>query len=138
VATDIAARGIDVANVSHVINFDMPDTPQTYIHRIGRTGRAERSGEAYTLITDADRQMTSAIDRALGKPVNQRRLADFDYSAAPTPAAVSRRGRDPRKSTGGRPRGRKSRGRSAKGAFAWVSSKSAGRRSPRRAARSAA
>ena len=138
VATDIAARGIDVANVSHVINFDMPNTPQTYIHRIGRTGRAERSGEAYTLITDADRQMTNAINRALGKPVDQRRLSDFDYTAAPSPTEASRRSRASRKSTDGRTKGRKPKGRSAKGAFAWVSSKSAGRRRPRRAARSAA
>ena len=55
VATDIAARGIDVSSVSHVINFDMPSTPEAYIHRIGRTGRAERSGQAYTLVTQEDR-----------------------------------------------------------------------------------
>ena len=64
VATDIAARGIDVSNVSHVINYDMPSTPEAYIHRIGRTGRAERSGEAFTLITDEDKQMVKAIHGA--------------------------------------------------------------------------
>jgi superfamily II DNA/RNA helicase len=136
VATDIAARGIDVANVSHVINFDMPDTPQTYIHRIGRTGRAERTGEAYTLITDADRQMTCAIHRALGKPVERRTLADFNYAAAePKHAAASRRSRGSRKSPGGRTASRKPKGRSARGAFTWVSSKPAAR--VRRAARPA-
>lgn len=79
VATDIAARGIDVAKVSHVINFDMPATAETYIHRIGRTGRAERSGEAFTLITTEDQPMVKAIHRLMGAPVEQRILADFHY-----------------------------------------------------------
>ena len=56
VATDIAARGIDVSNVSHVINFDIPATPEAYIHRNGRTGRAECSGEAFTLVTKEPRR----------------------------------------------------------------------------------
>jgi superfamily II DNA/RNA helicase len=137
VATDIAARGIDVANVSHVINFDMPDTPETYIHRIGRTGRAQRSGEAYTLITEADRQMTSAIHRALGKPVDQRKLADFNYSAAkPKQANAPRASRGARRSPGGGTARRKPKNRSAKGAFTWVSSRSTGKSG--RAARPAA
>lgn len=80
VATDIAARGIDVSNVSHVINYDMPSTPEIYIHRIGRTGRAERSGEAFTLITDDDRQMVKAIHRIIGLPVERRTLSDFNYN----------------------------------------------------------
>ncbi len=79
VATDIAARGIDVSNVSHVINYDMPSTAETYIHRIGRTGRAKRNGEAYTLITEKDRQMARAIRSAIGKPVEDRTISDFDY-----------------------------------------------------------
>lgn len=91
VATDIAARGIDVSNVSHVINYDMPSTPETYIHRIGRTGRAERSGEAYTLITDEDRQMVKAIHGALGMPVEQRTLANFNYHV-PMAATANQRG----------------------------------------------
>lgn len=81
VATDIAARGIDVSNVSHVINYDMPSTPETYIHRIGRTGRAEHNGEAFTLITDEDKQMVRAIHGAIGMPVEQRTLEDFNYHA---------------------------------------------------------
>ena len=80
VATDIAARGIDVTNVSHVINYDMPSTPEIYIHRIGRTGRAERSGEAFTLITDDDRQMVKEIHRIIGLPVERRTLPDFNYN----------------------------------------------------------
>jgi superfamily II DNA/RNA helicase len=101
VATDIAARGIDVANVSHVINFDMPDTSHTYIHRIGRTGRAERSGEAYSLITEADRQMAVAIQRTLGKPVERRKLAGFNYSVAkPKLANILRSSNGSRRSRG--------------------------------------
>jgi ATP-dependent RNA helicase RhlE len=87
VATDIAARGIDVTRVSHVINFDIPSTPEAYIHRIGRTGRATRNGDAFTLVTGDDRDMVRAIDRVLGLRVERRTLADFDYSqSAPRPA----------------------------------------------------
>jgi ATP-dependent RNA helicase RhlE len=81
VATDIAARGIDVAQISHVINYDMPSTPEAYIHRIGRTGRAARSGDAFTLVTEEDHAMVRAIDRVLGRRVDRRILADFDYQA---------------------------------------------------------
>jgi ATP-dependent RNA helicase RhlE len=72
VATDIAARGIDIANVSHVINYDIPDTPDAYIHRIGRTGRATRTGDAFTLLTEEDSQMAGAIDRIIGSKVERR------------------------------------------------------------------
>jgi ATP-dependent RNA helicase RhlE len=81
VATDIAARGIDVCQISHVINYDMPDTPDAYIHRIGRTGRADQSGDALTLITSDDKQMVNAIDRIIGSKVERRTLTDFDYNA---------------------------------------------------------
>lgn len=81
VATDIAARGIDVSSISHVINYDMPDTAEAYTHRIGRTGRAARTGDAFTLVTDEDADMVRAIERALGAPVERRRLPDFDYGA---------------------------------------------------------
>jgi ATP-dependent RNA helicase RhlE len=94
VATDIAARGIDVSNVSHVINFDVPATPEAYIHRIGRTGRAEHKGEAFTLITSEDRPMVSAIRRILGSPIEQRILPDFDYGRPePVPAVRTVGGR---------------------------------------------
>jgi len=83
VATDIAARGIDVTQVSHVINYDIPSTPEAYIHRIGRTGRATRSGEAFTLITGDDKDMLRSINQAIGASIERRTLADFDYNAAP-------------------------------------------------------
>ena len=93
VATDIAARGIDVSNVSHVINYDMPGTSEIYIHRIGRTGRAERNGEAFSLITDEDKQLVRAINRAVGMPVEQRTLPGFNYQAPVSPIAKKRRRR---------------------------------------------
>ena len=86
VATDIAARGIDVATISHVINYDIPDTADTYIHRIGRTGRAERLGDALTLVTSEDRDMIRDIERRLKAPIERRTLPDFDYNV-PAPMA---------------------------------------------------
>ncbi|MEZ4870237.1 MAG: DEAD/DEAH box helicase [Caldilineaceae bacterium] len=80
VATDIAARGIDVAEISHVINFDMPDTVDAYTHRIGRTGRAEQSGEAYTFAVPADAPMVREIEKVLKTTLEQRQLPGFDYS----------------------------------------------------------
>jgi ATP-dependent RNA helicase RhlE len=84
VATDVAARGIDVTRISHVINYDIPSTPEAYIHRIGRTGRAARSGEAFTLVTGEDKDMVRAINRIIGSEVEQRILSTFDY-ASPAP-----------------------------------------------------
>ena len=84
VATDIAARGIDVTQISHVINYDIPSTPEAYIHRIGRTGRATRTGDAFTLITAEDTSMAHAIDRVLGARVERRTLPDFDYNLLAT------------------------------------------------------
>ncbi len=80
VATDIAARGIDVLSISHVINYDMPDTPEAYTHRIGRTGRAERTGEAYTMVTVEDDADVRAVERLLGQRLERRTLRGFDYS----------------------------------------------------------
>jgi ATP-dependent RNA helicase RhlE len=85
VATDIAARGIDVSNISHVINYDMPDCADNYIHRIGRTGRIGNTGEAFTLITIEDVPMVKALERLLKNPIERRTLADFNYDA-PAPA----------------------------------------------------
>ncbi len=79
VATDIAARGIDVSQVACVYNYDMPDTPETYTHRIGRTGRAERSGQALSLTTRDDVSMLRAVERLLGKPMEKCHLDGFDY-----------------------------------------------------------
>ena len=80
VATDIAARGIDVSQISHVINYDIPSTPEAYIHRIGRTGRATCTGDAFTLVTAEDNGMAAAIDRVLGSRVERRKLPEFDYN----------------------------------------------------------
>jgi ATP-dependent RNA helicase RhlE len=82
VATDIAARGIDVTRVSHVVNYDIPGTADAYIHRIGRTGRAACSGDAYTLVAGDDSDMVQAIERVLGGPVERRTLDGFDYGVA--------------------------------------------------------
>lgn len=72
VATDIAARGIDVSGVSHVVNYDLPDTVETYIHRTGRTGRADQSGQAYTFAAAEDRKMIDMIEKALGKKMTDQ------------------------------------------------------------------
>ena len=79
VATDIAARGIDVAALGHVVNFDVPAASEDYIHRVGRTGRAEATGEAYTFVAPQDEAALRAIERALGKPLPRVLLSDFDY-----------------------------------------------------------
>ena len=79
VATDIAARGIDVSKVTHVINFDMPDTVDAYTHRIGRTGRALQSGDAFTFAVKEDEPLLRSIERVLGAPIEKKSLADFDY-----------------------------------------------------------
>ena len=84
VATDIAARGIDVSQISHVINFDITDTPEAYVHRIGRTGRAAKTGDAYTLVTAQDDAMIRTIERKLGKSIERRTLEGFDYRKVPT------------------------------------------------------
>jgi ATP-dependent RNA helicase RhlE len=91
VATDIAARGLDISQISHVINYDIPDTTEAYTHRIGRTGRMARTGDAFTLVTPEDDEMVRAIERALGRRVERRTLPDFDYAAPdtrPTPSGT--------------------------------------------------
>ena len=79
VATDIAARGLDIANVSHVINFDVPQHPEDYVHRIGRTGRAESAGDAFTLMVAEDASHVQAIERFIGQKVERVKLENFDY-----------------------------------------------------------
>ena len=85
VATDIAARGLDVESISHVVNFDMPDTADAYIHRIGRTGRAQRTGDAFTLVTPEDNDLIRTLERIMGKPLERKTLPDFDYSPPAPP-----------------------------------------------------
>ena len=122
VATDIAARGIDVTRVSHVINYDIPSTPEAYIHRIGRTGRATNSGEAFTFVTGEDNNMVHAIHQTIGASIERRTLPDFDYKAA-APSAPGRK--DPHPVRGRQiKRGRSkcgSKSRAQRGAFAWLS-----------------
>jgi ATP-dependent RNA helicase RhlE len=98
VATDIAARGIDVAGVSHVINYDIPANPEDYVHRIGRTGRAAAVGDAFTLTTPDQAGEIRDIERFIGQKVPQLKLEGFDYHAAPAvrPDAGGPRHIDPR------------------------------------------
>ncbi len=98
VATDIAARGIDVSQISHVINYDIPDTPEAYIHRIGRTGRAARSGDAFTLVTDEDKAMVRTIERVIGFPLERCTVDNFNYNA-PAPKGNQEFTRSPRQYT---------------------------------------
>ncbi|MGA3008334.1 MAG: C-terminal helicase domain-containing protein, partial [Opitutaceae bacterium] len=98
VATDIASRGIDVAGVSHVINYDIPMTPDDYVHRIGRTGRAAASGDAFTLVTPEDAGDLRAIERFIKATIPQLKLEGFDYNAAipaPQPGEPRLGGRTP-------------------------------------------
>ena len=83
VATDIAARGIDVEALGHVVNFDVPLVTEDYIHRVGRTARAELTGEAFTFVAPEEERDLRAIERAIGKALPRVTLPDFDYSATP-------------------------------------------------------
>ncbi|MBU1695417.1 MAG: C-terminal helicase domain-containing protein, partial [Proteobacteria bacterium] len=79
VATDIAARGIDVKGISHVINYDVPDTADAYTHRTGRTGRAERSGQAFIFAGQEDSKIISLIERNLGKKIRRQATPGFAW-----------------------------------------------------------
>jgi ATP-dependent RNA helicase RhlE len=80
VATDIAARGLDIADVSHVVNYDVPQHPEDYIHRIGRTGRMEKAGDAFTLMTAEDGRHVNAIERFIGQKIPRVKLDNFNYT----------------------------------------------------------
>ena len=120
VATDIAARGLDIVELPHVVNFDLPHVPEDYVHRIGRTGRAGVTGEAISLVSAEDQPLLSAIERLLGRKLDRQVIAGFEVSAgaaraaSPTTREADRRDnrgntsrpqqqRDPR---GSRPQGR--------------------------------
>jgi ATP-dependent RNA helicase RhlE len=79
VATDIAARGLDIADVSHVINYDVPQHPEDYVHRIGRTGRMEATGDAYTLMVAEDVRHVNAIEHFIGQKIPRVKLENFNY-----------------------------------------------------------
>ena len=84
VATDIVARGIDVEALEHVVNFDVPAAPDDYIHRVGRTARAEATGDAYTLVSPDEETEMRQIERAVGRRIERRTLEGFDYNARNT------------------------------------------------------
>src|SRR4051794_28545387 len=83
VATDIVARGIDVEQLEHVVNFDVPHLPEDYIHRVGRTARADATGDAFTFVSPEEEQDLAAIERAVGKRLPRVMVADFDYASKP-------------------------------------------------------
>ena len=131
VATDIVARGIDVEDLGHVVNFDVPADPDAYIHRVGRTARAEATGDAFTLVSPDEEADLRAIERALGRSLPRVTLADFDYARktdrAPRDSrarAAGRRARRPRPSP-----------RRAEALEPFRRSVTGGRAAPRRAAR---
>jgi ATP-dependent RNA helicase RhlE len=93
IATDIAARGIDVLSISHVINYDMPENVDAYTHRIGRTGRVDETGEAFTFVTHEDMATVRDIEKVLNKPIERRTLECFDYK---TPSAEKEINHSPR------------------------------------------
>jgi ATP-dependent RNA helicase RhlE len=83
VATDIVSRGIDIADVSHVINYDMPQHAEDYVHRLGRTGRMSKEGDAVTLYTASDREFLQSIENFVNQPIERRKLEGFDYNWSP-------------------------------------------------------
>jgi len=93
VATDIAARGIDVDGISHVVNFDFPMHPEDYVHRIGRTGRAQAIGDAISFVTPEDRDALRTLERFIGRGVVRKQADDFDYHAVLAPSPERRKNR---------------------------------------------
>lgn len=104
VATDIASRGLDVEDMSHVVNFDVPHTPEDYVHRIGRTGRVDALGDAFTLMSNEERAEVTAIERFLGRALPRVLLPDFDYKMRPTEIKQAVSGDGERGRHGGRGR----------------------------------
>ena len=104
VATDIAARGIDVTALGHVVNFDVPPVAEDYIHRVGRTARAELTGSAFTLVSPEEEERVREIERGIGRSLPRVTVTDFDYHGRPVLDARDggRSGR-PASGGGGRP-----------------------------------
>jgi ATP-dependent RNA helicase RhlE len=82
VATNLAARGLDVDHITHVISYDVPDVPEDYIHRVGRTARAEAEGDAFVLVSPAEQGSLAQIERQIGQRLPRITLPDFDYRQA--------------------------------------------------------
>ena len=101
VATDIVGRGIDVTGISHIINYDAPEDSESYVHRIGRTGRAERSGKAAPLGCELDGRRTRDIEKLLGESIRRVKLERFDYRLWPVEGSARSAG------SGRRPGGRR-------------------------------
>lgn len=99
VATDLAARGIDIEGVSHVVNYDFPVNPEDYIHRIGRTGRAEHEGEAVSFVPKGDLNLLGILEMAIGQRLPRKRLRGFDYHAKSPAIALPPAKKDWRKRT---------------------------------------
>ncbi|MEE3179603.1 MAG: C-terminal helicase domain-containing protein, partial [Verrucomicrobiota bacterium] len=103
VATDVAARGIDISNVTHVINYRVPENAEDYVHRIGRTGRAEQEGDAFTLLTADELDFATSVERFIDRKIERKKLDGFDYAYTALlddkPAKPIRR---PRRSSGRR------------------------------------
>ena len=95
VATDIAARGVDVKDVSHVVNFDVPHEPETYVHRVGRTARAQQRGDAFTLVSPEEEADFARVEKEIGMSIPRARIPSFEYGAA-RPAPVGPPRSDPR------------------------------------------
>jgi ATP-dependent RNA helicase RhlE len=112
VATDIAARGIDVVALGHVVNFDVPAASEDYIHRVGRTGRAEATGDAFTFVAPEDEPALRAIEKAIGKLLPRVLLPDFDYRQRPPEAPPAHPRHSPRPPSRRRPARAADRGHS--------------------------
>ena len=115
VATDIASRGIDVDDISHVINYDVPRTPEDYVHRIGRTGRVEATGDAFTLMSPEEQKDVTAIERFLGRSIPRVLIPDFDYGRSLDRVLAPALGRAAGRGAAGA-RGRRDAGRREPGA----------------------
>ena len=97
IATDLAARGIDISNVSHVINYQVPENAEDYVHRIGRTGRANREGDAFTLLSADELDHAKAVESYIDQKIEKRKLDNFNYQYttlldedAPTPEKLAK------------------------------------------------
>jgi ATP-dependent RNA helicase RhlE len=111
VATDIAARGIDVEQISHVVNFDMPTTPEGYTHRIGRTGRSERQGRAYTFVTPEDHDLVRAVERRMGAAIPRQFIEGLGGAPVRKQAGPGRRAAPTQRPKNGPARGNRRRRR---------------------------